>query len=380
MAMRLNTEYLSRILSTPTATAASTAVGGSAGLKARTPRAMGLTPRGPSVHTATTPRAGSPAAGGSGSGVLLISNAHERKQLSYFHLLYTEMGFKNCQKFFYDHSIVVGQRTERLTFDREAAKAVSAKRTSKPNTPTSPSRTSPKSPHTPSPKGSAKGEAGEGEDKKAEEERAGDEERERERDKAEKVKEKACALSFALLSSSSSLDTRAVSESQFISFMRELVPDMGDHQIVVAFDVFDKEDCGGIFFDEWFLLLALYCAIESGETLQFLYRHSEHMFRALLDDPTADKMIWGEFTRLAYLMGIHERELFECLEPFKVDIFDPISYDDFVIFYFEVLSSTELIRSDHNESSASALRTSSHPHSAHSKDVDPKKQGECSLQ
>ena len=96
------------------------------------------------------------------------------------------------------------------------------------------------------------------------------------------------------------LASKVINETQFINFMRELT-DFGDHQIVEMFDIFgtcarggasrrhtctvgtfssadrtricgtDKEDCGGIYFEEWFLLLALFCAIESGQCKQFLY-------------------------------------------------------------------------------------------------------------
>ena len=78
--MKLNTDYLSRILSCP-----STAVSS----KQRTPRS-GATPR---AATATTPRFARSSAKES-PGVLLISNAHERNILTYYNLLYTDLGFK----------------------------------------------------------------------------------------------------------------------------------------------------------------------------------------------------------------------------------------------------------------------------------------------
>lgn len=74
----------------------------------RTPR-KSTTPRSPA--TAVTPRvANTPHNSTSikksytGTGPLLITNKQENKELSFFNLLYTDMGFKNCQKFFQDET------------------------------------------------------------------------------------------------------------------------------------------------------------------------------------------------------------------------------------------------------------------------------------
>jgi hypothetical protein len=102
--MKVNQEFLGRILSCPAAVTTSG--------KPKTPRQAPLsTPRiGASSSTqpsgSHTPRSKSSKKDKPyvQSGPLLISNANERKELSFFNLLYTDMGFKNCQKFFYDES------------------------------------------------------------------------------------------------------------------------------------------------------------------------------------------------------------------------------------------------------------------------------------
>eukprot|EP00339_Tiarina_fusa_P010964 CAMPEP_0117028906 /NCGR_PEP_ID=MMETSP0472-20121206/20979_1 /TAXON_ID=693140 ORGANISM="Tiarina fusus, Strain LIS" /NCGR_SAMPLE_ID=MMETSP0472 /ASSEMBLY_ACC=CAM_ASM_000603 /LENGTH=236 /DNA_ID=CAMNT_0004736529 /DNA_START=167 /DNA_END=877 /DNA_ORIENTATION=- len=69
-----------------------------------------MTPRTPAASA--TPRVSNPTPNSgagikkpyTGTGPLLISNKQENKELSFFNLLYTDMGFKNCQKFFQDES------------------------------------------------------------------------------------------------------------------------------------------------------------------------------------------------------------------------------------------------------------------------------------
>ena len=96
--MRVDHELIMKILSSP----------GSVTL-GKTPRKLS-TPRSPA--TTATPRISNPTPSNgasikksyNGTGPLLISNRREGKELSFFNLLYTDMGFKNCQKFFQDES------------------------------------------------------------------------------------------------------------------------------------------------------------------------------------------------------------------------------------------------------------------------------------
>jgi hypothetical protein len=115
----VNHEFIGKILSSPASVSLST-----------NPKKASTTPRSPA---AATPRISTANQAGSlntprvkksylGTGPLLISNAMERKELSFFNLLYTDMGFKNCQKFFCDESFTTkGTFTENqfINFMRE---------------------------------------------------------------------------------------------------------------------------------------------------------------------------------------------------------------------------------------------------------------------
>ena len=94
--MRVNHEFIGKILSSP----------GSANTKKNpmSPRAA-ATPRISTANgtAATTPRSVKKIY--NATGPLLINNSKEKKELSFFNLLYTEMGFKNCQKYFTDESM-----------------------------------------------------------------------------------------------------------------------------------------------------------------------------------------------------------------------------------------------------------------------------------
>ena len=109
--MRVDHEFIGRILSCPNVTLSS---------RVRSPRGVNNTPLSQQSVPVSTPRisTANQAANHAGisptprvkkpyqaTGPLLISNAMERKELSFFNLLYTDMGFKNCQKFFCDESI-----------------------------------------------------------------------------------------------------------------------------------------------------------------------------------------------------------------------------------------------------------------------------------
>jgi hypothetical protein len=103
--MKVDHEFITRILSCPNVTLSS---------RTKSPRGVNTSAVGqppvttPRISTASnvgnspTPRTKKPY---QATGPLLISNATERKELSFFNLLYTDMGFKNCQKIFCDESI-----------------------------------------------------------------------------------------------------------------------------------------------------------------------------------------------------------------------------------------------------------------------------------
>ena len=92
--MKVDHEFIMKILSVP----------GSASLgktprKTMTPRVSAPTPR------VSSPPGSTPKDSSESKPVTLIYSYGNEKMLSYFNLLYTDMGFKNCQKFFHDETI-----------------------------------------------------------------------------------------------------------------------------------------------------------------------------------------------------------------------------------------------------------------------------------
>merc|ERR1712137_320212 len=67
--------------------------------KTMTPRVSAPTPR------VSSPPGSTPKDSSESKPVTLIYSYGNEKMLSYFNLLYTDMGFKNCQKFFHDETI-----------------------------------------------------------------------------------------------------------------------------------------------------------------------------------------------------------------------------------------------------------------------------------
>eukprot|EP01095_Lingulamoeba_sp_RSL-Kostka_P007685 TRINITY_DN2472_c0_g1_i1.p1 TRINITY_DN2472_c0_g1~~TRINITY_DN2472_c0_g1_i1.p1 ORF type:complete len:257 (-),score=58.72 TRINITY_DN2472_c0_g1_i1:105-875(-) len=197
-----------------------------------TPRCGGLTPRQSRRISQNI----------QGPGPLLITNVAEKKELSFYGLLFTDLGIKNCQKFF-------NQITNNEGF----------------------------------------------------------------------------------------------TEAQFTIFMHELT-DMGDPQIVTVFDIFDTQHKGILDFTSFFILFSLYCGLESGQTLLFLYQHYEILFEIIHHGK--DELSWGDFAKFGYIIGLSEKELFSRLAFFNIDIFETITKEEFVMYYYVILKNIDDVRKE----------------------------------
>jgi len=238
--MKINVEYLSTILCAPSNSGAA-----NPGRK-----------ESPILPSASTPRAVQ--VGKQAYGVSLISSIIDRTELSFFNLLHTDMGIKNCQKFFIEKSVAKVSKTRGTPANSDDSKL--------------------------------------------------------------------------------NASNRVITENEFIDFMRQLT-DLGDHQIVEAFDLFDKDDTGTMIFEHWLLLLSLVCSIEGAQGRLFLYRHGEELFNVISDDPSSKTLTWEEFTRAGYLFGIKEQQIYNLLkENFKFDIFEEISFDNYVMYLYFIMS------------------------------------------
>mmetsp|Transcript_46640 Transcript_46640/g.117486 ORF Transcript_46640/g.117486 Transcript_46640/m.117486 type:complete len:326 (+) Transcript_46640:24-1001(+) len=126
-----------------------------------------------------------------------------------------------------------------------------------------------------------------------------------------------------------------LTENLFLKFLRQLT-DLADHEILEIFDIFDKEDHGSIGFNEFFLLISMYCAKESGQSTQFLYMHSVNTF-SLLCEKNSNVITFERFTRLGYILGLPETQLMSSLKEYSVNVYKPITYEEFTLYYFLIL-------------------------------------------
>eukprot|EP01104_Vermistella_antarctica_P015983 TRINITY_DN5355_c0_g6_i1.p1 TRINITY_DN5355_c0_g6~~TRINITY_DN5355_c0_g6_i1.p1 ORF type:complete len:295 (+),score=78.16 TRINITY_DN5355_c0_g6_i1:105-887(+) len=124
----------------------------------------------------------------------------------------------------------------------------------------------------------------------------------------------------------------AITEGQFIKFLREL-SDFGDHEILEIFDIFDKHNKGSIDFNEMFLIISIFAAYTSGQTKKFLYQHGKQIYE-VTKSATSDTLSFERFMRLAFVMGISERDVVSHLKDYNLSVYDTISFDEFLLYYF----------------------------------------------
>eukprot|EP01102_Stenamoeba_stenopodia_P011648 TRINITY_DN3599_c0_g1_i1.p1 TRINITY_DN3599_c0_g1~~TRINITY_DN3599_c0_g1_i1.p1 ORF type:complete len:445 (-),score=100.73 TRINITY_DN3599_c0_g1_i1:24-1358(-) len=159
-------------------------------------------------------------------------------------------------------------------------------------------------------------------------------------------------------------NTNQFNENQFITFLRELT-DLGDHQILEVFDTFDHNHQGAITFNEFFLIISLLVARETGQTTRFLYLHGKEIFEMLMGKE-GNAITFEEFSRLGFIIGLTEDQVFAILKDFNLNLFNPIYYEDFMLYYYAVFDEWDKGRkahqsSDVNNSSLSATGSYSYP-------------------
>jgi len=123
-------------------------------------------------------------------------------------------------------------------------------------------------------------------------------------------------------------------ENQFLFHMR-LLTYFRDHDLLDIFDLFDKDDSGSIGFEEFFLLLALLAARESGRSTQFLFMHGKKLFEIV--SRGAPKISFQVFARIGLICGIPELALLNRLKEFNITLFDSFDCSEFLQYYFVIL-------------------------------------------
>lgn len=121
-------------------------------------------------------------------------------------------------------------------------------------------------------------------------------------------------------------------ESQFSHFMARLT-DFTEYETLDIFDLFDKDESGYIGFDEFFLIISLLAARESGQCTKFLYKHGRAMFDLISASSstsysgTSILITFERFSRFGFVLGMSETELMAMLTPFEVTLFDMVDVD-----------------------------------------------------
>eukprot|EP00026_Physarum_polycephalum_P011078 Phypoly_transcript_11274.p1 GENE.Phypoly_transcript_11274~~Phypoly_transcript_11274.p1 ORF type:complete len:218 (+),score=46.53 Phypoly_transcript_11274:77-655(+) len=144
-------------------------------------------------------------------------------------------------------------------------------------------------------------------------------------------------------------------ESQFSQFMGRLT-DFNEHESLDIFDLFDKEETGLIGFDEFFLIIALLAARESGQCTKFLYKHGKAIFDLLSSSPstsysgTTMLITFEGFTKFGSVLGMSEIEIMAMLAPsFDITLFDMLDIERFLLYYFYILDAYDKRKNAMNE-------------------------------
>eukprot|EP01124_Arcella_intermedia_P020527 TRINITY_DN28007_c0_g1_i1.p1 TRINITY_DN28007_c0_g1~~TRINITY_DN28007_c0_g1_i1.p1 ORF type:complete len:212 (+),score=52.77 TRINITY_DN28007_c0_g1_i1:121-756(+) len=133
----------------------------------------------------------------------------------------------------------------------------------------------------------------------------------------------------------------SMDENALILFLRQLTK-RNDYEILDIIDIFDDKYEGTLSWDSFFLVLALYAALYSRQTVKFLYNHGEKMYGILNGHSSPETIDFQRFSSFAFILGIPEEDLVQSIvNDFKVNgdrlREQPISYDDFNVYYFSTL-------------------------------------------
>jgi len=129
-------------------------------------------------------------------------------------------------------------------------------------------------------------------------------------------------------------------ENALINFFRQLTK-RNDYEILDIIDIFDDKYEGTLSWESFFLVLALYAALASRQTVKFLYNHGKEMYNILTGHGTSE-LDFQRFASFAFILGIAEEDLVQSIvNDFKVNgdrlREQPINSEDFFVYYFSTL-------------------------------------------
>jgi len=131
--------------------------------------------------------------------------------------------------------------------------------------------------------------------------------------------------------------TNQLDENQFVAFMRNLTC-FPDYRILEILDIFDINDSGAINWDDFFILVALFAALESKKCTQFFYKWKNKIFE-LLAHQGANTINFERFSRFGYVIGIPEEHMLLTLQELEIEKsrLNSINFEDFQLYYFAIL-------------------------------------------
>ena len=111
-------------------------------------------------------------------------------------------------------------------------------------------------------------------------------------------------------------DKMALNDVQFCAFMKTAT-DLNTDQIFKVFDKLDVDRSGAMDFDEFYLLISIFIAVQDKVEKNFIYRHSRTVFD-LLDEDNSGNISAYEFETVGFLFNLQGEAIRTIFREFDV--------------------------------------------------------------
>lgn len=130
-------------------------------------------------------------------------------------------------------------------------------------------------------------------------------------------------------------DDLSLNDVQFFAFLNS-VTDLTESQSYSVFDMLDVDGSGSIDFNEFYLLICIFIAVQDREEKQFIYRHSKTVF-SLLDEDNSGSISAEEFQQLGFLFNMQGDAINQIFSEFDVSGDQNLDYAEFKMFAMECI-------------------------------------------
>ena len=127
----------------------------------------------------------------------------------------------------------------------------------------------------------------------------------------------------------------SLNDVQFFAFLNS-VTDLNESQSNTVFDMLDVDGSGSIDFNEFYLLICIFIAVQDREEKQFIYRHSKTVF-SLLDEDNSGSISADEFQNFGFLFNMQGDAINEIFDEFDVSGDQNLDYAEFKMFAMECI-------------------------------------------